>query len=131
MSLVMSCGKSLTHDNYAFIIFNLFGLCVPLNTDLHPLPPTVQLAKSRLYALNDHMHLSVSAQLMIMIAVCFFSKCLHASVCVRRLVTCDCRCSVVWLHDAIHISSKHTQPFPGLQTNDRSLSCSRGCFNLL
>lgn len=121
MSLVMSCGKSLTHDDYAFIIFNLFGLCAFTHTDLYPLPPTVQLAKSRLYALNDHMHLSVSAQLMIMIAVC-----LHASVSVRRLVTCDCRCSVLCLNDMIHISSKHTQPFPGLQTNDRSLSCSCG-----
>lgn len=91
MSLVMSSGKSLTHDNYAVIVFNLFGLCGPLNTQIYTpspclLPPqTVQLARSRLHALNDHMHLSVSAQLMIMMAVCvlFFFKCLCAPVCVR------------------------------------------------
>lgn len=128
MSLLMSSGKSLTHDNYAVIVFNLFGLCGPLNTQIYtPLPPpstTVQLAKSCLYALNDHMHLSVSAQLMIMMAVCFFFfKCLCAPVsvcvCTRNLVTCDCRCSFVCLRDMIHISSKHTQAFPGLQTNVR------------
>lgn len=132
MSLVMSSGKSLTHDNYAVIVFNLFGLCGPLNTQIYtpspcllpPHPPqTVQLARNRLHALNDHMHLSVSAQLMIMMAVCvlfFLSVCVPPCVCVctHNLVTCNCRRSSVCLRDMIHISSKHTQAFPGLQTND-------------
>lgn len=90
MSLLMSSGKSLTHDNYAVIVFNLFGLCGPLNTQIYtPLPPpstTVQLAKSCLYALNDHMHLSVSAQLMIMMAVCFFFF---------KVFVCPCECVCV------------------------------------
>lgn len=97
MSLVMSSGKSLTHDNYAVIVFNLFGLRGPLNTQIytpspclqpphHPHPQTVQLARSRLHALNDHMHLSVSAQLMIMMAVCVF--CFFLSVCVPPVRVC-------------------------------------------
>lgn len=85
MSLVMSSGRSLTHDNYAVIVFNLFGLCGPLNTQIYtPSRSTVQLAKSCLYALNDHMHLSVSAQLMIMTAVWFFLK-MFVSPCVCAL----------------------------------------------
>lgn len=62
MSTMMSFGDSFTLDNYTVNIFNLSGLCTPLNTLFYSLSlthtQTVQLAKHHLYTLNDHMHLS-------------------------------------------------------------------------
>ncbi len=109
MSMMMSFGDSFTLDNYTLNIFNLSGLCTPLNTVLHSRTrmrtQTVQLAKPHLYTLNDHMHLSVCLCTANDNDVCVYF-CVFVCVCVHlSLCPCNCKCIFVCLHDMICLNT--------------------------